>query len=202
MDSIDLYWKNDSNLILGSITNLKNYLNDKGATLLFAMNGGIYKTDQSPQGLYIQGAKLINGLDTNSGKGNFYMKPNGVFYMTSSNEAHICRSEDFSKRNDVRFATQSGPMLLINGTIHPAFIRESKNLNIRNGVGVLPNNKIVFVMSKKEINLYDFANYFKTLSCTNALYLDGFVSRAYCPSDNWVQLDGNFGVMIGITKRK
>jgi uncharacterized protein YigE (DUF2233 family) len=29
------------------------------------------------------------------------------------------------------------------------------------------------------------------------LYLDGFVSRMYLPAENWLQTDGDFGVMIG-----
>jgi uncharacterized protein YigE (DUF2233 family) len=91
-------------------------------------------------------------------------------------------------------------MLLINGNIHPAFIKGSSNLNIRNGVGILPDNTIVFVMSKTQVNFYDFASYFKKLGCKNALYLDGFVSRVYLPDQNWIQTDGNFGVMIGVTK--
>ena len=75
----------------------------------------------------------------------------------------------------IKYATQSGPMLIIDGQIHPAFKQGTANLNIRNGVGILPNNKLLFVMSKKEMNLYDFANYFKNSGCINALYLDGFV---------------------------
>lgn len=92
-------------------------------------------------------------------------------------------------------------MLVIDGEIHTAFKADSKNLNKRNGVGILPNNKIVFAMSKRGINLYDFANYFKKLGCKNALYLDGFVSRTYSVKDSWLQTDGNFGVMIGITSK-
>ena len=91
-------------------------------------------------------------------------------------------------------------MLLINGQIHPAFKKGSSNLNIRNGVGILPNNKVIFAMSKQEVNFYDFAQYFKNLGCKNALYLDGFVSRTYLPGKNWEQLDGNFGVIIGLEK--
>lgn len=72
-------------------------------------------------------------------------------------------------------------------------------MNIRNGVGILPDNRVIFAMSKQEINLYDFATYFKDLGCKNALYLDGFVSRTFLPEQNWVQLDGNFGVIIGVT---
>jgi uncharacterized protein YigE (DUF2233 family) len=112
----------------------------------------------------------------------------------------ICTTTDFINNGQINYATQSGPMLVIDGEIHPIFKEGSKNLNIRNGVGILPDKKVVFAMSKKEINFYDFANYFKKLGCKNALYLDGFVSRAYLPEKKWVQTDGNFGVMIGITK--
>jgi uncharacterized protein YigE (DUF2233 family) len=91
-------------------------------------------------------------------------------------------------------------MLVIDGEIHPEFERGSANLNIRNGVGILPDNNIVFVMSKKEINFYDFARYFKSIGCKNALYLDGLVSRTYLPEKNWIQTDGDFGVIIGVTK--
>lgn len=91
-------------------------------------------------------------------------------------------------------------MLVIDGAIHPAFKQGSANLNIRNGVGILPDGKIIFAMSRQEINLYDFAQYFQSLGCKNALYLDGFVSRTYLPEKNWTQTDGNFGVIIGVTK--
>jgi uncharacterized protein YigE (DUF2233 family) len=55
-------------------------------------------------------------------------------------------------------------------------------------------------MSKKEVNLYEFAKYFKDAGCKNALYLDGFVSRTYLPEKDWIQIDGNFGVIIGVTE--
>ena len=93
-------------------------------------------------------------------------------------------------------------MLVVDGKINPLFEQGSKNLNIRNGVGVLPDNKLLFAMSRYEINFYDFANYFKKMGCKNALYLDGFVSRTYLPEKNWLQLDGNFGVIIGVTTKQ
>jgi uncharacterized protein YigE (DUF2233 family) len=98
-------------------------------------------------------------------------------------------------------STQSGLMLIIDGEIHPAFKEGSSSLYVRNGVGILPDNRIVFAMSREAVNFYSFANYFKSLGCRNALYLDGFVSRTYLPEKDWTQLDGNFGVMIGVTKR-
>ncbi len=95
-----------------------------------------------------------------------------------------------------------GPMLVVDGKIHDAFKAGSMNLNIRNGVGILPDNRIIFAMSKTEINFYAFANYFKSMGCKNALYLDGLVSRIYLPEQDWIQIDGNFGVIIGVTSHK
>lgn len=88
-------------------------------------------------------------------------------------------------------------MLVTDGQIHSAFKEGSINVNIRNGVGLLPNGQLLFVMSKTEVNFYDFADYFRKAGCKNALYLDGFVSRTYLPGKNWEQTDGNLGVIIG-----
>jgi uncharacterized protein YigE (DUF2233 family) len=196
---IQLYWRDDKGTILQSIQNLKDYLGSKGKKLVFAMNGGMFMTNNAPLGLFIQQQRLVTGLNTASGEGNFYLKPNGVFYITTANKAVICTSSDFVNSN-VRYATQSGPMLVIDGEIHPAFKKGSANLNIRNGVGILPDNRIVFAMSKEEVNFYDFALFFKNLGCKNALYLDGFVSRMYLPEKAQLQTDGNFGVIIGISE--
>ena len=195
------YLKDERGMYYNSIQNLKNGLARHHKTLLFAMNGGMYMPDHSPQGLYIENGKLIKTIDTNaSGYGNFYLKPNGVFYINAKREASVCKTEDYTSNKQVMFATQSGPMLVIDGAIHPAFKQGSSNLNIRNGVGLLPNGELLFAMSKKEINFYDFAQYFKDLGCKNALYLDGFVSKTYLPAKHWTQTDGNFGVIIACTE--
>ena len=196
---LKLYWKNDKQENLKSIQNLKNWLDKKHKKLVFAMNGGMYKQDNSPQGLFIENQKKITPLDTTSGNGNFYLKPNGVFYITIDNLPSISTTENFIDNEKVKYATQSGPMLVIDGQIHSALKKGSTNLNIRNGVGILPNNKTIFAMSKKEINFYDFAEYFQKMGCKNALYLDGLVSRTYLPEQNCTQTDGNFGVIIGVT---
>ncbi|MBK7764148.1 MAG: phosphodiester glycosidase family protein [Bacteroidetes bacterium] len=198
---LQLYWKNDKGEILKSIQNLKSYVEQKNLTLSFAMNGGMFKKDFSPQGLFIQDKKVLMAVDTMNGIGNFYLQPNGVFYVTTNGIAFVCKTADFIDNGQITYATQSGPMLVIDGQIHTAFKEGSTNLNIRNGVGILPNNQVVFAISKSEINFYDFAKYFQSLGCKNALYLDGFVSKAYIPEKNWIQTDGNFAVMIGITKQ-
>jgi uncharacterized protein YigE (DUF2233 family) len=196
---VELYWKDDAGRVIGSLQNVKSLVEKKGKHLRFAMNGGMYNKDRSPQGLFIQNDSVLAPLDTLSGGGNFYLKPNGVFYITKKGLPHICPTEKFNNKGDILYATQSGPMLLIDGAIHPAFKKGSVNLNIRNGVGILPDNRLVFAMSKSEINFYDFAEYFKSMGCENALYLDGFVSRTYLPEAEWIQLDGSFGVIIGVS---
>lgn len=196
--AVSFYWKDNAGKPLRSIHNLKLHVEGKGHQLKFAMNGGMYKPDNSPQGLYIENNVTHALLDTLSGGGNFYMKPNGVFYITDDGYAVVCTTPDFKNSGHIRYATQSGPMLVIDGDIHPAFKKGSPNLNIRNGVGILPDGNVMFVISKEPVNFYDFALYFKSMDCSNALYLDGFVSRAYIPDKEWKQMDGNFGVMIGV----
>lgn len=201
-DKVELFWKNDKNQPLKSILNLKNYIDSKDKNLKFAMNGGMFMENNIPKGLYIENYKILHPIDTLAGEGNFYMKPNGIFYVTSANTFGIVVTENFKQNSKIKFATQSGPMLVNKGKISPIFKKNSRNLNIRNGVGMLKNGNPVFIMSKKEINFYNFALQFKHLGCENALYLDGFVSRAYFPEENWIQKDGNFGVMISVTTEK
>ncbi len=198
---VKMYWKDDKQQHFKSIQNLKAWLEHHNQKLKFAMNAGMYKKDNSPQGLYIENKKILSPLDTGVGNGNFYMKPNGVFYLTTKNKVVICETEAFRNTSEIQYATQSGPMLVVDGKVHPDFKEGSSNVHIRNGVGVLPDGKIVFAMSKKEINFYDFAAYFKSLGCKNALYLDGFVSRTFLPKENWIQTDGNFGVIIGVVEK-
>lgn len=200
--NLKLFWKDENGRRFGSIENFKLWAAKKNLKLDFVMNAGMYKTDRSPQGLYIEKQKVLSPLDTTKAEGNFYLKPNGVFFITTKKTAVICTTENFKNNKEIEFATQSGPMLVIDGQIHSAFKEGSKNVNIRNGAGILPNGNVVFVLSKKEVNFYEFANYFKGLGCKNALYLDGFVSRAYLPSQNWNQTDGDFGALFAVTKNR
>ena len=197
--NLALFWKDDEDENFRSIQNLILWLAKSKRKLQFAMNAGMYKPDGSPQGLFIENQAMLFPLDTSGGSGNFYLKPNGVFYITTDNIPVIVNTVNFSSKKKIKYATQSGPMLVAEGQIHPAFKQGSTNLNIRNGVGILPDNKVLFAMSKKEINFYDFASYFKSMGCKNALYLDGLVSRTYLPEKRWTQTDGNFGVIIGVT---
>jgi uncharacterized protein YigE (DUF2233 family) len=198
---LQLFWRDPAGSAIGSIEALRDQIEARGRKLMFATNAGMFHADLSPVGLLIQEGRELHPLNTDKGEGNFFLKPNGVFYLTSSNNAVICRTEDMPhSMKGIRLATQSGPLLLEKGKIHPAFQKDSRNANIRNGVGVLPNGHVVFAISTSEVNFYAFANYFRERGCSNALYLDGFVSRMYAPSKNILQTEGEVGAMIGITE--
>jgi uncharacterized protein YigE (DUF2233 family) len=196
IQQLEFFWKDDKGKIINNFANLKLHLELSNKKLLFAMNGGIYEKEYSPKGLYIENGRTEIQLDTGSGFGNFYLKPNGVFFLTYDLKAEICNTIDFHKKRNVKFATQSGPLLVINGAVNPIFDQMSKSLNIRNGVGILPEGKVLFAMSKKELNLYEFASYFRRNGCTQALYLDGYISKTYLPEKNWIHQDGEFAIII------
>ena len=197
IQNLEFFWKNKNDSIIKTFENLKTELKKENKSLVFAMNGGMFNKQFSPQGLYVEKSKMLSKLDTiKKGYGNFYLQPNGVFSISKNSLPNISTTNDFKINSNINYATQSGPMLLIDGEIHPKFSNHSSNLNIRNGVGILPNGNVLFAMSKTKISFYDFATYFKQRGCKNALYLDGFVSKTYLPSKNQEQLGGDFGVII------
>ena len=160
--NIQLFWKDDNGAIIRTLGRLKAYTDAKGKKLLFAANAGMYTTENAPKGLYIENGAEIRHIDLRTGpKTNFYMMPNGVFYATAKH-AYIVASPAFDKRKEkVFYATQSGPMLVINGVINSQFTRGSQNVNIRNGVGIDKGGKVFFAISDGLVNLYDFAALFK-----------------------------------------
>ena len=180
---------------------LKSWLASRDIELVFAINGRMYNSDLSPQGLYIEDNIEKVPIDTASaGYGNFYLQPNGIFWLSAEGKATVVSTDDYRDVGNIKYATQSGPMLIIDGEIHPAFNKDSENLHIRNGVGVLPNGNLLFAISKEKVTFYRLARYFQENKCNNALYLDGFVSRMYLPSKNWIQEEGNFGIIIAEVK--
>ena len=199
--NVRFYWRDGEGNTFKSIENVKKDVEKNNQKLLFAMNGGMYMEDRRPLGLFIQNGETLAPLNTReSAEGNFYLKPNGVFYIRSDKRAFIVPTTDFKDDRQITYATQSGPMLLVEGQINNELKQGSENLNIRNGVCILADGKIVFAISRREVNFYDFAEYFKNSGCRNALYLDGFVSRMYAPEKNIAQTEGDFGVIIGIVE--
>jgi len=197
-DELNFYLKDNNGTIFKRFENLNNWLKAKNKKLLFAMNGGMYMENSMPLGLYIENEKIIRKINrVKNAFGNFYMQPNGVFFITKKNNVYIKKTTDFKYKNSIKYATQSGPMLLINGKMHPKFRKGSSNLHIRNGVGILADGRILFAISNELINFYDFAKFFQNNGCKNALYFDGFVSDIYLPPEHNTFHYSKFGVIIG-----
>jgi len=172
-------------------------IESRGKTLLFAMNGGMFTKDFTPLGLYIKNEEILSPIKKAISRyGNFYMPPNGIFYVDKEGNADVAITQNFKNNSTVNYATQSGPMLVHNDTLNSNFGPQSTSLHVRNGVGILPNGNALFAMSKVRVNLYATADFFKAREYKNLLYLDGFVSRTFLPSKIFEQTDGQFGVMI------
>jgi len=159
----------------------------------------MYTPEYGPVGLFIQNGKVVKSLNKSNGKYNFTWKPNGVFYINNDKQAFVCETDAFKNDGKIKFATQSGPMLVINGIIHVGFDKSAVKC-VRNGVGILPGGKVIFAMSKSEVTFYDFAKYCLDLGCKNALYYDGVISKTYLPEQKWTSQDGRFGVIVGVVK--
>ncbi|MEZ4884167.1 MAG: phosphodiester glycosidase family protein [Chitinophagales bacterium] len=204
-DKINLFWKDRKGQRYANFTNLKTGLQTERKELKFATNGGMFSPEMSPVGLYIENGLTIQPIDlSDKPSGNFYMKPNGVFLIEKSGNAKVMSSDDFAARayeTNTLFATQSGPMLVTNGTIHPQFQPESTSKRLRSGVGIINSQKVAFVISHKPVNFYHFAKLFQDyLGCNNALYLDGTISQMHIPELNRFDTGLDYGVMIGVVE--
>ena len=202
---IDFFWKkNDHKQPPWSISRLNKEQKNKGKILVFAANGGMFNPDYAPKGLYVENGKLLFPLDTVSkGYGNFYLQPNGVFYVDSAGQPGIVTTAGFKAHPPagIRIATQSGPMLLTDGKINENFTKGSSNLNIRNGVGIIDSSTLVFIISNQGVNFFDFASLFKEVfKCKNALYLDGAISESFIPGIARPEDGRNLGPIIGVLK--
>jgi uncharacterized protein YigE (DUF2233 family) len=166
----------------GSFSAVNDDLAAKGQTLSFAMNAGMYHEDRRPVGLYLENGIERGALVTREGPGNFGLVPNGVFCV--GRRFAVIESRKFkAEAPDCTYATQSGPMLVIDGALHPRLIPDSDSTNIRNGVGVSPDGtKAVFVISNDQVNFHGMARLFRdVLGLPNALYFDGSISRLFAP---------------------
>lgn len=181
--SIRLYHQTLGGNLIGSFDNLAGLVEREGGTLKLAMNGGMYHPDRRPVGYYVENGNETAGLVLREGPGNFGLLPNGVFCMAGPS-ASVTESRAFSIRDmDCDFATQSGPLMVEQGALHPRFIPDSTSEFIRNGVGVRPDGNVVFAISDDPVNFHRFARLFRDrLGTPDALYLDGKVSKLYAPS--------------------
>ena len=190
----------DSDRVLGSFSRVNDALAGEGLTLLMAMNAGMYHNDLSPVGLYVENGQEKRHIVTSDGPGNFGLLPNGVFCIQGT-RADVIESLTFVDQ-DVAcdFATQSGPMLVIDGALHPQFLPESTSVYVRNGVGVSDDGgSVALVISDEPVTFYRFARFFRdVLGLRQALYLDGNVSRLYAPEISRSDWGFPMGPIVGL----
>jgi uncharacterized protein YigE (DUF2233 family) len=180
--SVRTLWKNPAGVTYGSLDEAYRQI---GGDLLALTNAGIYSESHTPEGLHVERGATLSPLNLKAGEGNFYWRPNGVFYVADGG-AGIVESEKFNSPGGpagVREATQSGPLLVVGGEVNRELKPDSQSRHVRNGIGVKSPSEVYIVISEDEVNLYDFASAFKEqLGCRDALYLDGCVSQAYLPA--------------------
>lgn len=168
----------------GSFAALQKALWPARERLIMAVNGGMYHPDFAPVGLFIEEGIEKTSVSTRAGFGNFHLLPNGIFEIDGKGGAEAIETQAYLARSlKPRFATQSGPMLVIDGKLHPAFLPDSDSFKIRNGVGRGADGILYFVQSETRVRFHDFARLFRDrLGTPNALYLDGTISSLYAPS--------------------
>ncbi len=173
-EHIQLFHRDETGQPFKRFDRLVPWLEARGQKLTLAMNAGMYHGDFSAVGLFVAGGKQLVPLNTANAYGNFFLKPNGVFAVTDKG-ARVIEASEFPKLHErVTVATQSGPMLVIGGKLHPAFKAGADSRLFRNGVGVPSTGIALFVISEAPVNFYEFATLFRDkLHCPDALFLDG-----------------------------
>ncbi len=200
---VRLFHSGPDGAVLGSFSAVDAQLGAKGEALAFAMNGGMYHPDRAPVGLYIEDGVQASALVKGASSGNFGLLPNGVFCI--SDRFAVIETRAYASAPPVcRFATQSGPMLVIDGALHPRFLADSDSLNIRNGVGVSADGAAAFfVISNGAVNFHSFARLFRdVLQVPNALYFDGSISRLYAPDLGRHDSGFPMGPIVGVVVPK
>jgi len=202
-EDLRLYLNDDKGNPLRDFTSLEKFVQGKSERLVFAANAGMFEPSGLPVGLLVQNGEQQSPLNLSEGTGNFYLKPNGVFLINEKHEGLIVESSAYTALlSPAIWATQSGPLLVQRGDIHPDFIEDSKNKKIRSGVGIRKDGVIVFALSKEEITFYEFASFFLTkLKCPDALFLDGGLSAFYVPGMMEKPGQHFFGPMFGLVEK-
>ncbi len=176
---------------------------DEREKIAFAMNGGMFDAEGRPIGYYVEDGERLKKINTNEGPGNFHMLPNGVFFGLGG-EWRVLPAETFKEKVTARpdFATQSGPMLVIDGELHPRIADDGESRFIRNGVGIDEDGMAHFVISEMPLSFGKLARYFRDeLETDNALYLDGTVSALWNPATARIDARAPIGPMIVVEKR-
>jgi len=200
-DDLRLFWKGPDGRPFGSLGAVAEALRSHGERLVFAMNAGMFREDQSPVGLYVEKSRVLHDADTRGGESNFHLKPNGVFWIGDGAAGVTETGRYLANPPAARYATQSGPMLVIDGRIHPKIRPDGTSAKIRNGVGVDDAGAVVFAIADEPVTFDAFARLFRdALGCHSALFLDGSLSSLYAPELNRDDELEPIGPIVGVVK--
>lgn len=199
-DDLRLFLYDDTNAPYGQFSAVDRALRAQGETLSFAMNAGMYHEDRAPVGHYVENGQEVMRVIANPGPGNFGLLPNGILCLRPG-RADVFETLDFvAQAPACTYATQSGPMLVIDGALHPRFLPDSTSRFIRNGVGTSADGtQAVFAISNNAVTFHDFGTLFRDhLNLPNALFFDGNISRLYAPDLGRDDFGFALGPMIGV----
>ncbi|MFZ9396215.1 MAG: phosphodiester glycosidase family protein [Erythrobacter sp.] len=201
--SISTMLADPSGKLYRSLATYAAALGNQAGTVAFAVNAGMYDEEGKPIGYYVERGERLKELNRADGEGNFHLKPNGVFFG-SEGKWQVRTADDFYANVGDRpqFGTQSGPMLLIAGKLHPELQDDGPSRAIRNGVGVDAQGKAHFVISDAPVSFGQLARFFRDeLKVQNALYLDGSISALWDPPSQRLDSGPPIGPLIVVTKR-
>ena len=182
---------------LRSFAALEHVLGRSAGQVRFAMNAGMFDAEGRAIGLLIERGRQLHPINRRAGGGNFHLLPNGVFLVRDDGRAAVVPTAEFKPDRRIAFASQSGPMLVIGGKLHPAFEADGRSRYIRNGVGIAPDGTATFAISQAPVSFGKFARLFRDgLGCRNALYFDGSVSSLWDPAGNRMDSFAALGPMV------
>ena len=184
----------------GSFARIDAALSAAGEQLVWAMNAGMFHPDRRPVGLYVEDGVQSARLVSRAGPGNFGMLPNGVLCIGAGRIDVIETLRFAAAPPRCRHATQSGPMLVIDGALHPRFLVDSISRTVRNGVGTSADGaRAVFAISNQPVTFHEFARLFRdVLDLPQALYLDGALSRLHAPGMGRSDWGRPMGPVVGL----
>lgn len=134
---------------------------------LIGVNGGFFSPEREPLGLRVKSGKIMNPTKPISWWAVFYIQNNTPFITPLSGYQHS---------NQVSFALQAGPRLVINGSIP----KLKEGYDERTALCITSNNQIILATTENApMTTQEFAEILRRpnskmgLNCKNALNLDG-----------------------------